>query len=95
MDLYLIFPREILSPCLIPFQALFPFQDWWVVPAKVAFDQTAWSAVWNSIYFVVLGFLRLESPANILSELKATFWPMLKVRNLPRPSPALALLLTF
>ncbi|CAA7392365.1 unnamed protein product [Spirodela intermedia] len=59
-------------------EALFPFQDWWVVPAKVAFDQTAWSAVWNSIYFVVLGFLRFESPASILSELKATFWPMLK-----------------
>ncbi|GAV91202.1 Mpv17_PMP22 domain-containing protein [Cephalotus follicularis] len=58
-------------------EELFPFREWWVVPAKVVFDQTAWSAVWNSIYFVVLGFLRLESPINILSELKATFWPML------------------
>ncbi|XP_042439327.1 uncharacterized protein LOC122024721 [Zingiber officinale] len=58
-------------------EALFPFQDWWVVPAKVVFDQTAWSALWNSIYYVVLGFLRRESPANIFSELKATFWPML------------------
>ncbi|KAJ8755098.1 hypothetical protein K2173_016808 [Erythroxylum novogranatense] len=58
-------------------EELFPFQDWWVVPAKVAFDQTAWSAVWNSIYFSVLGFLRLESPVSIFTELKATFWPML------------------
>ncbi|KAH9744076.1 peroxisomal membrane 22 kDa (Mpv17/PMP22) family protein [Citrus sinensis] len=58
-------------------EALFPFQDWWVVPAKVAFDQTVWAAVWNSIYFVVLGFLRFESAANIFSELKSTFWPML------------------
>ncbi|KAK6934301.1 Mpv17/PMP22 [Dillenia turbinata] len=58
-------------------EALFPFQDWWVVPAKVVFDQTVWSAIWNSIYFVVLGFLRLESPISIFSELKATFWPML------------------
>ncbi|XP_020086239.1 uncharacterized protein LOC109708813 [Ananas comosus] len=58
-------------------EALFPFQDWWVVPAKVLFDQTAWSAIWNSIYYVVLGFLRLESPASIFSELKSTFWPML------------------
>ncbi|PKU80728.1 uncharacterized protein LOC110114095 [Dendrobium catenatum] len=56
---------------------LFPFHDWWVVPVKVAFDQTVWSAIWNSIYYVVVGFLRLESPANIFSELKATFWPML------------------
>ncbi|KAL8506613.1 hypothetical protein ACS0TY_017492 [Phlomoides rotata] len=58
-------------------EALFPSKDWWVVPAKVAFDQTFWSAVWNSIYFVVLGLLRVESPASILNELKTTFWPML------------------
>ncbi|KAM2204528.1 hypothetical protein ACFX1S_024159 [Malus domestica] len=43
-------------------EALFPLEDWWVVPAKIAFDQTVWSAIWNSIYFVVLGFLRFESP---------------------------------
>ncbi|XP_039130719.1 uncharacterized protein LOC120267088 isoform X1 [Dioscorea cayenensis subsp. rotundata] len=58
-------------------EALFPFQDWWVVPAKVGFDQTVWAALWNSIYYVALGLLRLESPANIYTELKATFWPML------------------
>ncbi|KAD6795662.1 hypothetical protein E3N88_06558 [Mikania micrantha] len=58
-------------------EALFPFKDWWVVPAKIAFDQTAWSAVWNSIYFVILGLLRFESPANIFNELRTTFLPML------------------
>ncbi|WCJ30672.1 Peroxisomal membrane 22 kDa (Mpv17/PMP22) family protein [Euphorbia peplus] len=58
-------------------EALFPYDDWWVVPAKVAFDQTVWSAVWNSIYFTVLGILRFESPANIFGELQATFVPML------------------
>ncbi|KAK9268368.1 hypothetical protein L1049_000117 [Liquidambar formosana] len=58
-------------------EALFPFQDWWVVPAKVAFDQTVWAAVWNSIYYALLGLLRLESPVSIYSELKATFWPLL------------------
>lgn len=66
---------------LLVFQALFPFQDWWVVPAKVAFDQTVWAAIWNSIYFVVLGLLRAESPTKIYSELKSTFLPMLTVRN--------------
>lgn len=39
--------------------------------------------MWNSIYYVLLGFLRFESPDNILGELKATFWPMLTVRNVP------------
>lgn len=52
-----------------------------MVPAKIAFDQTVWAAIWNSIYFVVLGFLRLESPTKIFDELKATFRPMLTVRN--------------
>lgn len=60
-------------------QELFPFQDWWVVPAKVLFDQTLWAAVWNSIYYTVLGFLRFESPVSIFKELAATFWPMLTV----------------
>ncbi|XP_017190962.1 protein SYM1-like isoform X1 [Malus domestica] len=58
-------------------QELIPFQDWWVVPVKVAFDQTVWAAIWNSIYFTVLGFLRFESLISIFSELKATFLPML------------------
>ncbi|XP_010479814.1 PREDICTED: uncharacterized protein LOC104758621 [Camelina sativa] len=58
-------------------EELFPFQDWWVVPVKVVYDQTVWSAIWNSIYFTVLGFLRFESPLSIFKELKATFFPML------------------
>ncbi|KAF6154511.1 hypothetical protein GIB67_028403 [Kingdonia uniflora] len=62
-------------------EALFPYQDWWAVLVKVAFDQTVWAAIWNSIYFVVLGFLRFESPVSIFSELKATFLPMLTVSN--------------
>jgi len=66
--------------CMIP-QALFPFQEWWVVPAKVAFDQTVWSAIWNSIYFVVLGLLRFESLTNIYGELKSTFLPLLTVSS--------------
>ncbi|KAF9616523.1 hypothetical protein IFM89_029984 [Coptis chinensis] len=61
-------------------EALFPFQDWWVVPIKVAFDQTTRATLWNNIYFAVLRLLRFESPASISSELKATFLPMLTVR---------------
>ncbi|KAJ7515625.1 hypothetical protein O6H91_22G021000 [Diphasiastrum complanatum] len=58
-------------------EAIFPFKDWWVVPLKVAFDQTIWSAFWNSVYYITLGLLRLESPITILSELRATFFPLL------------------
>ncbi|GAB2258862.1 hypothetical protein Droror1_Dr00015022 [Drosera rotundifolia] len=58
-------------------EQLFPFQEWWVVPMKVVFDQTMWSAIWNSIYYTVVGLLRLDSPITIYNELIATFWPML------------------
>ncbi|XP_057454881.1 uncharacterized protein LOC130746317 [Lotus japonicus] len=58
-------------------EELFPYKGWWVVPVKVVFDQTAWSAVWNSIYYTVVGFLRFDSPINIFNELRATFFPML------------------
>jgi protein Mpv17 len=63
-------------------QFLFPFKGWWVVPLKVLFDQTIWSAIWNSIYYVVLGLLRFESPARIWKDLKATFFPLLSVCEL-------------
>ncbi|CAM6123972.1 unnamed protein product [Calypogeia fissa] len=56
---------------------LFPFKGWWVVPLKVAFDQTFWSALWNSVYFIVVGLLRLESPVSIWKELRQTFFPLL------------------
>lgn len=56
---------------------LFPFQGWWVVPVKVLFDQTVWSAIWNSIYFITLGLLRFESPARIFKDLRDTFFPLL------------------
>ena len=61
-------------------QWLFPFKEWWVVPVKVAFDQTVWSGVWNSIYFVALGLLRFENPVTIFKELKPIFFPLLTVR---------------
>ncbi|XP_021742264.1 peroxisomal membrane protein 2-like [Chenopodium quinoa] len=58
-------------------EAVFPVRDWWAIPVKAAFDQTVWTGIWNTIYLVSLGLMRLESPANIYKELKATFWPLL------------------
>lgn len=58
-------------------EELFPYEEWWVVPAKVAFDQTVWSAIWNSIYYTVVAVLRFDPPISIFNEWKATFFPML------------------
>lgn len=81
LQIHYCYSTMICETTFVTSQALFPFEDWWVVPAKVAFDQTIWAAIWNSIYYVVLGLLRFESPISIFRELKATFWPMLTVRK--------------
>ncbi|CAK7349880.1 unnamed protein product [Dovyalis caffra] len=56
-------------------EALFPFEDWWVVPAKVAFDQTVWAAIWNTIYFVVLAFKAssIQLPSILQFRIKAFY----------------------
>lgn len=53
--------------------------DSWLVPlVKVGVDQTAWSLFWNSTYYVLLGCLKLESPAVIAATVKGTWWDLLK-----------------
>lgn len=53
--------------------------DSWLVPLfKVGIDQTAWSILWNSTYYVLLGLLKMESPDVILTTVRATWWDLLK-----------------
>ncbi|XP_017190964.1 uncharacterized protein [Malus domestica] len=41
-------------------QELIPFQDWWVVPVKVAFDQTAGWKLWPFAHLVTYGVIPVE-----------------------------------
>ena len=51
----------------------------WVTPLlKMGVDQTAWSLFWNSTYYVLLGALKLESPATIAATVRNTWWDLLK-----------------
>eukprot|EP00245_Coleochaete_scutata_P005316 TRINITY_DN18776_c0_g1_i1.p1 TRINITY_DN18776_c0_g1~~TRINITY_DN18776_c0_g1_i1.p1 ORF type:complete len:417 (+),score=54.99 TRINITY_DN18776_c0_g1_i1:37-1287(+) len=59
-------------------ERLFPWEAWWVVLVKVVFDQTAWSFVWNSIYYSLSGALRGEKLEDIYEELKETSIPLLQ-----------------
>ncbi|KAK5772651.1 hypothetical protein PVK06_048944 [Gossypium arboreum] len=52
--------------------------DTFAVSKLLTIDHDYWH---NSIYYVVLGFLRFESSANIYKGLKATFWPILTIRS--------------
>ncbi|KAK9835318.1 hypothetical protein WJX81_001525 [Elliptochloris bilobata] len=53
--------------------------DAWYTPLfKIAVDQTAWSVTWNSLYYILLGLMKLESPAVIISTVRASWWDVLK-----------------
>jgi hypothetical protein len=45
---------------------------------KVAVDQTVWSVLWNSCYYVLLGLFKFESPAVIASTVRNSWWDLLK-----------------
>ncbi len=51
----------------------------WVVPVmKIGIDQTVWSVVWNSTYYLLLGALKFESPRTILRSIQSSWFDLLK-----------------
>ena len=53
--------------------------DSWVSPlVKVGIDQTIWSLFWNSLYYILLGILKAESPRVIISSVRQSWWDLLK-----------------
>lgn len=59
-------------------QTLVPADSWLVTLMKVGIDQTVWSIFWNSTYYVLLGILKMESPAVIAATVKNSWWDLLK-----------------
>jgi hypothetical protein len=59
-------------------QTLLPTDSWIVPLVKVGIDQTVWSIMWNSTYYILLGLLKMESPQVIAATVKATWWDLLK-----------------
>jgi len=54
-------------------------QDSWLVPfVKVGIDQTVWSIVWNSSYYIMLGLLKAESLGTIATGVKNSWLDLLK-----------------
>ena len=53
--------------------------DSWLVPVmKIGIDQTIWSVIWNSTYYVLLGLLKFESPSTIWLSVKGSWLDLLK-----------------
>jgi len=45
---------------------------------KVLVDQTLWSAFWNSIYYLLLGVMKLEDPRITIATIRDTWFTLLK-----------------
>lgn len=45
---------------------------------KLGIDQTIWSLFWNSLYYVLLGIFKFESPAVIIQTVRSSWWDLLK-----------------
>ncbi len=60
---------------VVPTQGL---EDWQRPLAKIALDQTAFSLAWNSVYFALLGAMRLDAPGAIASELWSSGFSLMK-----------------
>lgn len=53
-------------------------EAWYQPLLKVGIDQTVWSLFWNSLYYVLLGVLKWESPQVILQTVSSSWWDLLK-----------------
>jgi protein Mpv17 len=64
--------------------------DSWAVPlSKILIDQTLWSVTWNTLYFVLLGAMRVDRLGNIVQSVRSSwldvlkagwrFWPLVHV----------------
>jgi len=50
---------------------------WWSTIPKIAVDQTVWGPIWNNLYILILGALKLESPGTIFADMKRSTIPLI------------------
>lgn len=53
-------------------------EEWQQPLAKIVVDQTALSLAWNSLYFGLLGAMRLDPPGNVLGQLWSSGFSLMK-----------------
>jgi len=49
---------------------------WWSFLPKIAVDQTVWGPIWNSLYILMIGFMRRESLEKMTSDVRSTTLPL-------------------
>jgi hypothetical protein len=59
-------------------QSIVDVNSWFVPVMKIGIDQTIWSVVWNSTYYLLLGVLKFENPGTILKSIQMSWLDLLK-----------------
>jgi protein Mpv17 len=50
---------------------------WWSFIPKIVVDQTVWGPIWNNIYLILLGMMKMERPETIWNDVKTSTIPLL------------------
>jgi len=50
---------------------------WWAVLPKIVVDQTVWGPIWNNLYILLLGVMKLEKPGVIVADMKRSTLPLI------------------
>ena len=49
---------------------------WWSFLPKIVVDQTVWGPIWNSLYILLIGFMRQESMGKMVDDVRSTTVPL-------------------
>ena len=71
--LYYVFLDQLFAT-----QSIVDVNSWFVPVMKIGIDQTIWSLVWNSTYYLLLGVLKFENPGTILKSIQLSWFDLLK-----------------
>lgn len=63
--------------CDVFFDNVLHWTAWWTFIPKVIVDQTIWSPIWNNIYILLLGLMKMEHLDTIWNDMKRSTIPLI------------------
>eukprot|EP00239_Pterosperma_sp_CCMP1384_P001857 CAMPEP_0197849250 /NCGR_PEP_ID=MMETSP1438-20131217/11382_1 /TAXON_ID=1461541 /ORGANISM="Pterosperma sp., Strain CCMP1384" /LENGTH=380 /DNA_ID=CAMNT_0043461837 /DNA_START=958 /DNA_END=2100 /DNA_ORIENTATION=+ len=60
------------------FSALVHGNPTWTIPVKIAFDQSMYAALYNTVFYTALGLFRGDSISVVVNDIKSNFWRLMK-----------------
>jgi protein Mpv17 len=58
------------------FEHVIHMTEWWSFLPKILFDQTLWGPIWNNSYILLIGMMRRDTTAKMISDVRTTTIPL-------------------